>query len=87
MVEQLILNDGTVYAGSILENGDGRKIFVYLYGMTLVQGVVLFSDIERVSRIVAVNHGAEHEYSGYTVISAASYEFGNCNLVMIKGDV
>lgn len=86
MAEQLTLNDGTTVPGRILESGDGQIIFVYLYGMTVVQGVMLFSDMERISRIVAFNHGVEHVYTGYTCIYAASHEFGNCNLVMKKGE-
>ena len=84
-METLTLNDGTVVNGHILDNGDGRTIFVYLDGMTVVQGVMLFSDPARSKRITAFNHGEEHVYEGYTEIEYASREYGNCNLTMRRG--
>lgn len=80
-METLTLNDGTVINGHILEGGEG-SIFVYLDGMTILQGVTIFSDEENVSHIVANNHSVETVYDGYTEIKNASHEFGNCNLVM-----
>lgn len=84
-MEQLTLNDGTVVDGHILDSSDGSKIFVYLDGMTILQGVTLFSEPGKTSRIVAMNHGVEHIYTGYTDIYAVSHEYGNCNLVMQRG--
>lgn len=83
-METLTLNDGTVIDGHILENSDGMLIFVYLDGMSILDGVVLFSDAEKTSVITAMNHGNEHVYEGYTTLMSASNEYGNCNLVMRK---
>ncbi len=81
-METLTLNDGTEVNGHCLE--DDRNLFVYLDGMTVIQGVTLFSDPEKTRRITAKNHGNEHVYEGYTDIYSASHEYGNCNLVMRK---
>lgn len=83
-METLTLNDGTVVNGHVIENGDGQIIYVYLDGMSLVDGVMLFSDREKTINIVAMSHGVEHVYYGFTIIWSASAEFGNCNLVMRK---
>ena len=83
-METLTLNDGTVVNGHILESGNNEKIFVRLTGMSLVDGVMLFSDTEKTINIVAMNHGVEHVYYGYTILWSANAEFGNCNLVMRK---
>ena len=83
-METLTLNDGTVVNGHCFE--DDRNLFVYLDNMTVVQGVMLFGDPEKSSRIVAMNHGNEHVYDGYTEIYSASHEFGNCNLVLRKAE-
>ena len=80
--ETLILNDGTVVAGHILENGDGLTIFVYLDGLSLAEGFSLFSAQGRTKHITAYNHGATHEYDGFTHLSSISDEYGNCNIVM-----
>ena len=83
-METITLNDGTVLNGTVLDNGDGVIIFVYLKDMTVLQGVLLFSDTEKSERIVVHFHGAEHIYEGYTEIYRASHEYGNCNLTMRK---
>lgn len=84
-MEVLTLNDGTTVNGHILDGGDGQTIFVYLDGMSVVEGVILFSDAEKTRKITAMNHGEEHIYEGFTELWSASHEFGNCNLVMRKG--
>ena len=84
-METITLNDETVVNGHILENGDGAVIFVYLDGMNLVDGFMLFSDPDRTVRMIADSHGERKVYEGYTVITSASSEFGNCNLTMRKG--
>ena len=84
-METIRLNDETVLNGHILENGDGLIIFVYLDGMSLTDGFRLFSDPNRTVHMVAMNHGVQHVYDGYTEIVAASSEYGNCNLTMRKG--
>ena len=83
-METLTLNDGSVLNGHILPGGDGITIFVYLMDMNIVQGVSIFSDADRISKIIESNHGTEHVYEGYTEIYAVSHEFGNCNIVMRK---
>lgn len=81
-METLTLNDGTVVNGHCLL--DDRDLFVYLDGMTVVEGVTLFADPERASVITETNRGFETVYEGYTEIYAANHEFGNCNLIMRK---
>ena len=83
-METLALNDGTVVNGHILDNGDGQTIFVYLDGMTIAQGVALFSDTNKTEMITATNRKTITVYTGYTELWSASHEFGNCNLVMKK---
>ena len=85
-METVTLNDGTVLAGHILENGDNRIIFVYLDGLSLVEGVTYFSDPERTSVIHTMNHGTEKVYIGYTDLYSASREYGNGHLVLRKAD-
>ena len=79
-METLTLNDGTVVNGHCIL--DDRSLFVYLDGMTVVEGVTLFADSGKTYMITALNHGTETVYEGYTEIYSASHEFGNCNLVM-----
>ena len=81
-METLTLNDGTQLTGHCIE--DDKNLFVYLDGMTVAQGVALFSDKQKTSKIIAMNHGVKHVYKGYTEIYSASHEFRNCNLVMRK---
>ena len=81
--EYLTLNDGTVLDGHCME--DDRNLFVYLDGKTIVEGVTLFSDPDRVRVITEYNHGTVNTYFGYTEIYSVSHEFGNCNLVMRRG--
>lgn len=83
-METLTLNDGTVLEGHILDNGDGMLIYVYLDNKTLAEGYTVFSDTENIRRIVAMNHGTEHVYEGYTQIVAINTQYGNCNLTMRK---
>ena len=84
-METITLNDGTELQGHILENGDDRIIFVYLDGMSLMDGYALMSDRNKTIRMTALNHGNEHVYDGFTEIDAISSAFGNCNLTMRKG--
>lgn len=85
-METLTLNDGTVLNGHILESGNGFVIFVYLDGMSLAQGYTLFSDSENTSRIVAMSYGNEHIYEGFTELTAINSEYGNCNIMMQRGE-
>lgn len=84
-MQTLILNDGTEIAGHILDGGDGRTIFVYLDGKTVIEGVLLFADSEKSKHIIALSYGHEYTYDGYTELYSASHEYGNCNLVMKRG--
>ena len=84
MAETITLNDGTLLNGAIINNGDGRLIFVYLYKMSLPDGFALFSDPNKTIRMIAINHGNEHVFEGYTEITAINSEYGNCNLTMRK---
>ena len=83
-METLTLNDGTVVNGHILDGYD-RTIFVYLDKMSVVEGVLLFSDKNKSKKVIAHNHGEEHIYEGYTELTHANNEFGNCNLTMRRG--
>ena len=84
-METITLNDGTELQGHILENGDDRIIFVYLDGMSLMDGYALMSDRNKTIRMTALNHGNEQVYDGFTEIDAISSAVGNCNLTMRKG--
>ena len=79
-METITLNDGTIVNGHCIETD--TALFVYLDNMPLVNGVVLFSDPEKTDTLIAVNHGVQAVYENYTVLYAASSEYGNCNLVM-----
>lgn len=81
-MEVITLYDGTVVKGHCIETD--TELFVYLDGLTVAEGVALFSSPEKTERITEMNHGNEHVYIGYTDIYAASHEYGNCNLVMRK---
>lgn len=83
-METLTLTDGTVLNGHILENGDGMIIFVYCDGMSLIDGFQIFSNPQRISTIIAMNHGNEHVYEGYTELTSINTDFGNCNLTLKK---
>lgn len=83
MPEKLTLNDGTELAGHCILMGE--DLLVYLTGgLSLIEGVTLFSDPMRTIRIVELNHGNEHVFEGYTDLYSASREYGNCNLTMKK---
>ena len=83
-MEMLILKDGTELEGHVLPNGDGRTIFVYLDGMSIMEGFEIFSEKTRISIIRELSHGEEHIYEGFTEITAISSEYGNCNITMKK---
>ena len=82
-METITLNDGTTLDGVCTE--DDRYLYVYLDGLSLSEGFGYFSNPNNTIRIVAMNHGNEHIYEGYTVIKAINTEFGNCNLTMQRG--
>lgn len=82
-METLTLNDGKVVNGHCI--CDDRNLYVYLDGMTVVDGILLMTP-ERCQRIVENNHGTEHIYEGYTEIWAANHEFGNCNLTIRRAE-
>ena len=84
MVQQLILNDGTVLDGHIMDNGDGQIIFVYLHNMSVDAGYLIMRDPNKTSRIIFRSYGNEYVYTGYTKITHVDDEFGNCNLTMRK---
>ena len=84
-METITLNDESVVNGHILDGGDGRTIFVYLDRMSIADGFRIFSDQDRTVHMVAMNHGVQHTYDGYTEIVAVNSEYGNCNLTMRKG--
>lgn len=83
-METLTLNDGTVVTGHCIRSSG--KLFVYLDQMPIMDGIMLFADAEKTSRIVALNHGQETVFEGYTHLQAASNEYGNCNLVMGRSE-
>lgn len=81
-MEQIILIDGTVLDGHIIDNGDGQVIFVYLNNMSIVDGFNIFSNKERIKKIIASSHGEEFVYNRYTELFSISHEFGNCNIAL-----
>lgn len=87
MSQRLILTDGTELEGHILDNGDEKTIFVYLTGgISMQTGINLFADAGKIRTIREISYGHERIYQGYTVMENATNEFGNCNLVMVRGD-
>lgn len=82
-MKTLTLNDGTVVNGHCLLQND--ILFVYLDGMSIAEGVALFSDPERTEIIIENTPGNTHEHRGYMELYSADHEYGNCNLVMKKG--
>lgn len=84
-MDTITLNDGTVFVGSVLENGDGRVIFVYLDGLRMQDGFSHFINPEKTKKIIAMSSGVEHIYLGYTNLTAINSEYGNCNITMQKG--
>ena len=81
-METLTLNDGTVLEGSILEDGIGLQIYVYLTGMDMMRGFALLSDQNKTSTIVAKSYDVEKVYTGYTALTAINNQFGNCNATL-----
>lgn len=87
MVQKVILTDGTELEGHILDGGNGKTIFVYLTGgVSILTGIALFGDQSKVRTIREISYGHETVYQGYTTIDSVSDEYGNCNIVMRKGD-
>lgn len=84
-METLLLNDGTVLDGHVLEDGEGLKLFVYLEGVSMSRGFALFSDPEKTSRIIVNNGESSKTYKGFTRLLAINNEYGNCNIMMAKG--
>ena len=80
----ITLNDGTVVNGSVLTDGYGYAIYVYLFGMSLMNGFALMSDPTKTSRIVVTEYENETIYEGFTEIASVNSERGNCNLTMRK---
>lgn len=85
-MEILYLNDGTEVIGHILEDASGGMIFVYMDKLSLAAGYALMSDKNKTVRIIAESHGNRHVYEGFTVLSAISDEYGNCNAVLRRGN-
>lgn len=81
-MEILTLADGTQLNGTVLPDGDGLTIFVYLTGISLVEGVQIFSHPERIRTITTLSHGNETVYTGFTELRSVDTEFGNCNLIL-----
>lgn len=81
-METLTLANGRKLDGSILPNGDGLTIFVYLYGLSILEGATIFSNKGNIATITAMNHGTETVYEGYTEMTSINNEYGNCNIVL-----
>lgn len=76
--------------GTIIENAeclyDDVHLYIYISGMSLVEGVTVLSDPEKNRQITAMKgETILRVYEGYTELYAASMEFGNCNLILKKG--
>ena len=84
-METLTFNDGTVLAGTILEDGRGLYINIYLEGLSLAEGFIILNNPQLTCRIVANNRENEHIYEGYTELGGINNEFGNCNALLRKG--
>lgn len=83
MAETITLYDGTVLAGHCIRVD--VHLFVYLTGgISMAEGFAIFTQPDRLIRIVENNHGHEHIYDGYTQLTAINTEYGNCNLTLRK---
>lgn len=83
-MQTLTFNDGTTVDGTIMPDGYGQQIYVYLTGMNLMQGFMLLSDPTKTGRIVATSYETETVFEGYTELSAINNQFGNCNATLRK---
>ena len=62
------------------------RLFVYLDSMSLMDGYAVVSPPHALDSITEKSYGRETTYTGYTEISAISGEYGNCNIVLKKGE-
>ena len=75
---------GTEYAGHCILTD--TRLFVYLDDMSLMEGFAIVSAPHALDAITEKSYDRETTYAGYTVIMAISGEYGNCNVVLKKGD-
>lgn len=86
METTLTLVDGTVLNGYTLPNGDGSVLFVYLTGLSIMEGFTIFSDagnIQTITETIDAQNVKVHK--GYTKLIAINGEFGNCNITLRRG--
>ena len=62
------------------------RLFVYLDSMSLMDGYAVVSPPHALDSITEKSYVRETTYTGYTEISAISGEYGNCNIVLKKGE-
>lgn len=73
---------GIEYAGHCILTD--TRLFVYLDGMTILEGFAIVSAPHALDSILEKSYGRETVYAGYTEITAISGEYGNCNIVLKK---
>lgn len=78
-MQKLTIN-GSVYDGHCLESDD--RLFVYLDGLTIMDGFRIFSDPDNYATIHEVSYGVERDYTGYNTLIAVNGEYGNCNVTL-----
>lgn len=77
---QTVTIDGTTYAGHcIVSEG---FLFVYLDGMSILDGFGIFSDPSKLAVIHESSYGHERDYEGFIKLIAINSEFGNCNVTL-----
>ena len=75
---------GTEYPGHCILTD--TRLFIYLDNMTITEGFAIVSAPHALDAITEKSYGRETTYAGYTEITAISGEYGNCNVVLKKGD-
>jgi len=83
-METITLNDGTLLNGR--GNLDYGQLFLYVKKLAVREGIALFNDPEKTSRIVLNSYGAETVYEGYTEITAINKIGENFNVVLAKAE-
>ena len=74
MEEQLMLNDGTVIPGHIIQSGD--RLILYMYEIGLQDAFNLLIDPERTKVIKWTRYGEKGTLRGYKQLMAISVEMG-----------
>lgn len=81
---QTVTIAGNEYSGHCILTD--TRLFVYLDKMSIADGFAIISAPHALDTIIEKSYGRETTYTGYTELAAISAEYGNCNLVLKKGE-